>query len=316
MAKARRLRVLFWGTPDFGIPSLEAMCTAGHEVVGVITNPDRPAGRGRLVVASPVKTWAIKARIPVLQPVRPRGKAFTDSIRSLAPDISVVAAYGQILGEDVLELPELGSLNVHASLLPELRGAAPINWAIIRGYERSGVTIMRLVIKLDAGPIIAREPISITDETTAGELYYEAARSGGNLLAKVLVDLGAGQTGECEQDDRLATYAPKLDRESVRIDWLLDAKELHHWLRGCDPWPAAWTELDAVPLQCFSPRVELGRAGIPPGTVLEADPNYGLLVATGSGALRVGEVKIAGGRRMKSEAWIRGAGSLQGARFV
>ena len=316
MEEGRKLRILFWGTPDFGIPSLEAMRNAGHELVSVVTGPDRPAGRGRLVTESPVKKWALDAGIPVLQPIRPEGKAFVDAIRLLTPDISVVAAYGQILGEVVLNLPELGSLNVHASLLPKLRGAAPINWAIIRGDEQSGVTIMRMVRELDAGPIVAQERILISNETTAGELYIETACRGANLLIKVLSDVGVGRTEESDQKGELATYAPKLDRESARINWTLSAKELHCWLRGCDPWPAAWTELNGVPIQFFGPQVQADQSGNAPGTVLEADPQYGLIVATGSGALRVGEVKPAGRRRMKSEAWVRGAGSIEGASFV
>lgn len=310
------MKVLFWGTPEFGLSSLAAMRGAGHEVVGVVTNPDRPAGRGRARRYGPVKQWAAQAGVPVLQPERPRGEAFMAEVRALDPDISVVAAYGQILRQDVLDLPPSGSLNVHASLLPELRGAAPINWAIIRGHEHGGVTIMRMVLELDAGPMLSRTPISIGPAMTAGELYEATAAAGGEALVRVLADLEAGDAVETAQDDGHATYAPKLDRGAARIDWSRSAAELDRWLRGCDPWPAAWTEIGGRSLQFFAPAIESPQGDAEaPGSVLDAHPSRGLLVATGSGALRVGEVKPAGRRRMTAGEWIRGAHGLEGARF-
>ncbi len=310
------MRVLFWGTPDFGLPSLDAMRGAGHAIVGVVTNPDRPAGRGRKLRPSPVKRWAVARDVPVLQPDRPRGAEFVRAVRSLSPDISVVAAYGQLLSQEILDLPELGSINVHASLLPELRGAAPINWAIIRGHARSGVTIMRMVLELDAGPMLAQRATPIGPLTTAGALYRELAELGGPLLAGALRDLGEGGVVEREQDHGRATYAPKLDRDAARIDWSREAGETDRWIRGCDPWPAAWTELGDETVQCFAPEVvpEVG-VDASPGAIVEADPTRGLLVATGAGALRIGEVKPAGRRRMSAAAWVRGRAGLQGARF-
>jgi len=314
------VRVLFWGTPEFGIPTLEAIRAAGHELVGVVTNPDRPSGRGRSLRASPVKVWATETGVPVLQPERPRGEAFLDAVRTLAPEVSVVAAYGQILREDVLALPPLGSINVHASLLPELRGAAPINWAIIRGHQQGGATIMRMVLALDAGAIIAQSAIPITDEMTAGELYAETAALGGPLLVHVLSKLGSGGVEEREQDERIATYAPKLDRKTVRIDWSRPAVEVDRWIRGSDPWPAAWTQHGDAPLQCFSPRLPIfpGAPGpsAAPGTILEAHDRRGLLVATGDDPIRIGEVKPAGRRRMTAADWIRGLEGLEGARLA
>lgn len=317
------MKVLFWGTPDFGVPSLDAMRAGGYEIVGVVTNPDRPAGRGRRVSASPIKRWAIEAGIPVLQPERPGGPAFLDVLKGLTPDISVVAAYGQILQADVLELPECGSINVHASLLPQLRGAAPINWAIIRGHEESGVTIMRMVLALDAGPVLKQARCPIGPDMTAGALYEMLARLGGEALVHCLDEVAAGCGVESEQDDDAATYAPKLDRDTARLDWSLGAAEVSRWMRGCDPWPGAWTTLDGEPLQCFGPRVEpageraAGR--LPrsrPGTILGADPRAGLLVATGEGAVRIVEVKPAGRRRMGASEWIRGRGELAGVRLL
>ncbi len=314
------MKVLFWGTPEFGIPTLEAIRSAGHELVGVVTNPDRPAGRGRSLRASPIKTWAIEADVPVLQPELPRGEPFLEELRALAPDISVVAAYGQILREEVLGLPPLGSINVHASLLPALRGAAPINWAIIRGHERGGATIMRMVLALDAGAIILQSAIPITEKTTAGSLYAETSEIGGPLLVEALAKLASGKANEIAQDDELATYAPKLDRDTARIDWARPAVEIDRWIRGCDPWPAAWTQHGDVRLQCFSPRLPIFAGGpspdVPPGTILEAHDRRGLLVATGDDPIRIGEVKPAGRRRMTAADWIRGLEGLQGARLA
>ena len=246
---------------------------AGHEIAGVVTNPDRPAGRGR-----GSRPWAATAgesgegvgaggRRAVLQPVRPGEEDFLAAARRLGPDISVVAAYGRLLPRAALDLPPLGSLNVHASLLPELRGAAPINWAIIRGHRESGISIQRMVVELDAGPVLGQTRIPISATMTAGALYEEAAEAGGARLVAVLDDLASGRAVETPQDDARATWAPKLDREAARIDWSRPAAEVANRLRGCDPWPAAWTSLAApaglagTRVQCFEPRVGDCRRG-------------------------------------------------------
>lgn len=262
-----------------------------------------------------MKREAVAEGLEVLQPEKPRGAEFLDSLRALSPEISVVAAYGEILTEDVLELPDRGSVNVHASLLPRLRGAAPVNWAIIRGHDRSGVTIMRMVRELDAGPVLMQREVAIPEGMTAGELFEVLAPLGGEVLVEALDRLASGDLQEREQDHRRATYAPKLDRETARLDWSLTAEELERWVRGLDPWPGGWSELDGGSVQLFSPEVEEEAHGQPPGTVLEADPRAGLLVAAGSGAVRIGEVKPAGSRRMSSAAWIRGRGVSRGDRF-
>ncbi|MFV1987150.1 MAG: methionyl-tRNA formyltransferase [Gemmatimonadota bacterium] len=311
------LKVLFWGTPDFGLSSLETMRAAGHEIVGVVTNPDRPAGRGRRLASSPVKTWALEAGVTVLQPERPIGEDFMSALRTLDPDVSVVAAYGQILREDVLALPRYGSINVHASALPVLRGAAPVNWAIIRGYAETGVSIMRMVLALDAGPVFAISRVPIDGETTAGGLYDTLANLGAAALVPVLGDLAAGRAVEVPQDDALATYAPKMDRETARIDWSLSAMDVSRWVRGCDPWPGGWTTLDGEPLQCFAPRVvvdDLGDPGVVPGTIVTAQQT--LHIATGDGPIAIDEVRPAGKRRMASADWLRGRRELVGVRLV
>jgi methionyl-tRNA formyltransferase len=309
------MRILFWGTPEFAVPSLRALQEEGHAVLAVVTQPDRPAGRGQSVRPSPVKQEAEREGIPVLQPDRPQGEAFISEIRKLEPDLSVVAAYGHILTDEVLTLPRLGSINVHASLLPELRGAAPVNWAIIRGHTHSGVTIMRMVSELDAGPILYRVATPLPEDITAGELYEMLSEMGAIGLIEALAQMEADALEEAEQAHDRATYAPKLGRADARVDWSLDAVSLDRWIRGCDPWPAAWSELDGVPVQIFASRTGGSASVQPPGIVLEADPRLGILVATGDGTLWIGEVKPAGRSRMTSGAWVAGRGAKEGDRF-
>jgi methionyl-tRNA formyltransferase len=320
------MKVLFWGTPDFALPTLRALWEEGHEIVGVVTQPDKPAGRGRAMRASPVKREAQSIGARVLQPERPRGVDFLAEIGSLEPQISVVAAYGHILVDDVLSLPPHGSVNVHASLLPELRGAAPVNWAIIRGHQRSGVTVMRMVRELDAGPVLYQIPIDILPGMTAGDLFSITAELGAEALIEALALLEAGALEAHEQDDGRATYAPKLSRDDARLDWNMTAAEIDPWVRGCDPWPAAWSTLDGNTVQLFEPLIEDpdGEPGsqtrgtspaATPGEILEADPRSGILVATGRGALRLGVVKPAGRARMSAAAWVRGRGVAVGQHF-
>jgi len=309
------MRILFWGTPEFAVPSLRALQEEGHAVLAVVTQPDRPAGRGQSVRPSPVKQEAEREGIPVLQPERPRSEEFVAEIREMEPDLSVVAAYGHILADEVLAAPRLGSINVHASLLPELRGAAPVNWAIIRGHTHSGVTIMRMVRELDAGPILYRVATQLPDDIRAGELYAMLSEMGAIGLIEALAQMEAGAITEAEQVHDRATYAPKLGRADARIDWTLDAVSLDRWIRGCDPWPAAWAELDGTPVQMFAPRMDGSVSEQPPGTVLDADPRLGIRVATGDGTLCIDEVKPAGRARMTSGAWVAGRGVQEGDRF-
>lgn len=309
------MRVLFWGTPDFGVPSLRALQEEGHAVVAVVTQPDRPSGRGRRRKPGPIKRIASEEGIPVLQPERPRGEEFLATLRELEPELSVVAAYGEILTQDVLDLPSQGSINVHASLLPRLRGAAPVNWAIIRGHERSGVTIMRMVRQLDAGPVLYRVAVKLPPDITAGELYEMLSEIGATALVEALAQMEAGVLQEEPQADDRATYAPKMSRDTARLDWSLSAGALDRWVRGCDPWPGAWSELDGLPVQLFgSEPLDEGPDG-PPGTVVRADQGTGLVVAAGTGSVRLGQVKPAGRSRMAAEDWIRGRGVVEGQKF-
>lgn len=313
------MRVLFWGTPDFAVPSLRALLGEGHDVVGVVTQPDRPAGRGRSLRASPVKQFAQDEMLPVLQPEQARGDDVMNRLRSLNPDISVVVAYGQILRREVLDLPPVGSVNVHASLLPALRGAAPINWAIKLGHETTGVTIMRMVERLDAGPILHQVVEPIGPDETASELWSRLSEIGAEALVGALALMEIGGVEEQPQDDALATYAPRLTRESTRVDWAEPADAVARHIRAMDAIPGAWTGQNGDPLKLFRPAPEPAHEHeARPGTVLHADAGdaaEGMRVACGSGAVLVREVQPAGRRRMLTSDWVRGRGVETGARF-
>ena len=313
------MRVLFWGTPDFALPSIRAIAAAGHVIAGVVTRPDRPRGRGRKASPCPVKRLAEACGYPVLTPEDPRGEAFLEMMRATRPDISVVVAYGRILPRQVLDAPRHGSVNLHASLLPALRGAAPINWAIVRGHAATGVTVMRMVTEMDAGPILARVKVPIGATDTAALLSRGLSGLGADLVAETLARLDTGPVDEVEQNHAAATYAPKVDRASARIDWTRDSGAVGCWIRGMDDVPGAWTVWKGQPVKLFAPEpVEGGSAAgqeSDPGRVLAADPRHGLVVATERGGLRIGEVLPPGKRRMDSAAWLRGGGPRPGDRF-
>lgn len=311
------MRVLFWGTPEFALPALRAIEDGGHEVAGVVTRPDRPRGRGRKPAPSPVRRYAESRGHRVLTPERPRDGAFVDLVREVAPDISAVVAYGHILTRELLEAPRLGSVNVHASLLPALRGAAPVNWAVARGHTHTGVTVMRMVEAMDAGPVLARSELPIGENDTAALLTPRLAELGAALLADTLARLAAGPVEEVEQDHAAATYAPKVSRATARIDWTRDAREVACLIRGMDAVPGAWSVLRGQPVKLFAPETVEGDSGrgFDPGHVVSADPRGGLVVAGGAGAVRIGEVQPAGRRRMEAAAWILGRGPRAGDRF-
>lgn len=312
------MRVLFWGTPNFALPSLRAVESSDHEVAAVVTRPDRPRGRGRKPSPSPVRRYAESRGHRVLTPERPRDGTFVDVARAIAPDISAVVAYGHILSRELLDAPRLGSLNVHASLLPALRGAAPVNWAVARGHTVTGVTVMRMVEAMDAGPVLARSEIAIGENDTAALLSGRLAEMGATLLAETLERLEAGPVEEVEQDHAAATYAPKVSRATARIDWSQDARAVACLIRGMDAVPGAWSLLKGQPVKLFAPEVAEERGpgrDVKPGWIASADPRGGLVVAVGGGAVRIGEVQPAGKRRMEAAAWIRGRGPRAGDRF-
>ena len=293
------MRVLFWGTPEFAAPPLRALLGEGFEVVGVVTQPDRPQGRSRSsLVPSAIKRIALEESIPVIQPERPRGDDFVAAVLALAPDVSVVVAYGEILTREVIDLPRLGTLNIHASLLPEWRGAAPIQAAIRAGQSETGVTIMRMVVPLDAGPILLQVPTPITNDETYGELQLRLSELGALALIEALSLLDIGQITERPQDESLATFAPKVERDDARIDWRHPASAIAASVRAYDPKPGAFTTLNGVEIKLFGARAATldiadGKPFPPGGTVLAID-DAGALVACGDGVVRVSDGQLAG----------------------
>jgi methionyl-tRNA formyltransferase len=306
------VRVIFWGTPEFAVAPLLAISGEGHEVVGVVTQPDRPAGRSRsALVPSAVKEAALAEGIPVLQPERPRGEAFTAAVRELEPEISVVVAYGHILRQDVIDLPPQGTLNIHASLLPALRGAAPIQAAIRQGLGETGVTIMRMVLALDAGPVLIRQRTPIHPDETYGELALRLSELGALAIVEALALLSLGVATETPQDDALASYAPKIDRTTTRIDWSSTATEVSQVIRAFDPRPGAWTTHRGADAKLFGGSIDPEDRDGPPGEVL-AIGDEGAVVACGNGAVRISVLQGAGKRRMSVVELERGRGIAVG----
>ena len=307
------MRVLFWGTPEFAAPPLRALLGEGFEVVGVVTQPDRPRGRSRSsLVASPIKQIALEESIPVLQPEQPRGSDFVESLRALDPDVSVVVAYGEILTRDVIDLPRLGTLNIHASLLPEWRGAGPIQAAIRAGRTETGVTIMRMVPRLDAGPILLQVPTPIVHDETYGELQLRLSELGALALIEALSLLDLGAIVERPQDDAAATMAPKIERDDARIDWTRSAGEIATAIRAFDPKPGAFTTLGGADVKVFGARaatlaIAHGTAFPSGGTVLAIDDD-GAVIACGDGVVRIVDAQPAGKRRLSIGELARGRG--------
>jgi methionyl-tRNA formyltransferase len=319
------VRVVFFGTPEFAVPSLRALVGEGFDVVAVVTQPDAPRGRSRSkLIPSPVKVAAEAEDLLVLQPEKPTDPAFLDQLRELEPDIGVVVAYGHILRPALLELPTLGMINVHPSLLPGLRGAAPVEWAIVRGHETTGVTIMQLDAGMDAGPILHQIPHRIGPDVTGGELSSHLAEMGAQALIETLTMLAQSDPPPraVPQNHERATLAPKLTRESARIDWSKDARTVSSLIRGLDPRPGAWTALNGKEIKLFTPRVmepPFPGAGAP-GEVLSVDGS--LVIATGplkdlgGGSVEIFEVQPAGKDRMAAQDWMRGAHLKAGEKFT
>lgn len=311
------MRILFWGTPVFAVPSLRALADEGFEIVGVVTQPARPAGRGRSLTGSPVYDFGLEQGFDVFTPEVQDTDVFISAIRALEPDISVVVAYGHILPQEILDLPRLGSINVHASLLPKLRGAAPIHWAIARGHAETGVTIMQMVEAMDAGAIIhqIREPI-LSDET-ASDMTTRLSELGAEAVIEALALIAVGQADEVEQDHDNATYAPKIDRAAARVDWSRSNREVAAHVRGMDAFPGAWSEVGGIPIKLFRPSVvsSVSGADSEPGVVLRAEPGEGVLVQTGDGGVLFDEVQPPNRRRMTATDWIIGRGIERAQRF-
>jgi methionyl-tRNA formyltransferase len=315
MVAAGALRILFFGTPEFALVSLDALLRSRHQVVGVVTQPDRPRGRGQRVTESPVKQRAVSAGLPVLQPERLRDAEFLDAAATLQADLGVVAAYGKILTDRVLAMPPLGLLNVHGSLLPRYRGAAPVHRAIIAGDTATGVTIMRVVKALDAGPMFATATRPIGPDETSDEVERALARLGADLLVTTLDDLTAGRTHETPQDEAAATYAPRLTKEDGNVDWIVPAVRLHNLIRGLHPWPHASAFLNDRRVILHRSAVSGDAADAPAGTIVEARGDR-LLVATGDGTLELLEIQSEGKRKMRVREFLAGHSVAVGDRFA
>jgi len=309
------VRVLFWGTPSFATPPLRALLGEGFDVVGVVTQPDKPVGRSRSKVQpSAVKQVAVEEGLPVLQPEHPKGADFLAQLRDLAPDISVVVAYGHILPREVIDLPARGTLNIHASLLPALRGAAPIQAAIRDGLARTGVSIMRMVPKLDAGPVILQLSTDVIEDETYGELALRLSELGAAALIEALALLDLKKAREESQDESAATYASKITRDMTRIDWSRDARAVSRTIRAFDPRPGAFASLGGQEVKLFGARLAPSGESAQPGQVMRVNDD-GLVVACASGAIRLLQVQPAGKRRMSGAEWLRGRGISVGQRF-
>jgi methionyl-tRNA formyltransferase len=306
------MRVAFFGTPEFAVPSLRALLEEGFDVAGVITQPDRPRGRSRTaLVPPPVKQVALDEGLPVLQPERPVGP-FAAELAALGADLGVVVAYGHVLKPAILAIPPLGMLNVHASLLPKLRGAAPIQWAILNGDETTGVSIMQLEEGLDSGPVLHSIETEVAADETAGELSERLAELGAAALIEALTLLDAGAARPVPQNHALATHAPKVSHQTARLDWSRDGASLARAVRAFDPEPGAWALLEGQEVKLFGARA--ANAGGAPGTVLTAERT--LVIAAQVGALEVAEVQPAGKKRMPVGDWVHGRGIAPGQCFA
>ena len=295
------LRVVFMGTPDYGVPSLEALIAAGYEVAGVFCQPDKPSGRGKKISFCPVKQCALAHGIPVFQPVKTRVDG-VEPLRALAPDLCVTAAFGHILSQEVLDIPRIGTVNVHASLLPKYRGSAPVNWALIQGEKVTGVTTMMTDKGMDTGDILLRREVPVLPGENAGELVDRLAKVGAELLIETLRAIERGDCPREKQNEAEATYYPLLKKEMGRMDFGKTAAQLCDFVRGMTPWPGAY----AGSYKVLEARAEAWDGPEQPGTVLKADPKQGLLVRSGEGALNIVRMQAAGGKPMNACDYLRG----------
>lgn len=296
------MKIVFMGTPDFAVPSLQALLDAGHEVCAVYTQPDKPQGRKQILTAPPVKELALQRGIPVYQPATLKNEDEQAKLRALAPEVIIVVAYGKLLPKAVLDIPPRGCINVHGSLLPRWRGAAPIQWSIIAGDQKAGVTTMQMAEGLDTGDMLLTYETKIGARETAGELFDRLAQAGAALLVETLEKLDS--ITPRPQDDSQSCYAHMLDKQMAVIDWTKSAREIDCLIRGLSPWPIALTTLAGARLKIYAAEPVPGTGK--PGEVLESDPKKGLTVACGAGALALHEVQLVGGKRMKSADFLRG----------
>ena len=315
------MRAVFMGTPEIAAIVLKSVLASKHEVIAVVTQPDKPKGRGHEMAFPPVKEVALEAGIPVMQPQRAKDEVFIEELRALNPDIILVAAYGKLLPKAILDMPRFGCINVHASLLPKYRGASPIQWAVLNGDEKSGVTIMHMAETMDTGDIIMTKEVVLAADETAGTLHDKLAEIGGPLLIEAMDALETGRAPRIRQNDEEATHVTMLDKTMGNLDFSKPAVQLERWIRGLNPWPTAYTKLDGKMCKLWRAEVvlaeELGKEvkGVQPGTVVAVAKDC-FDVITGDGVLRVKELQLEGKRKMTTEEFLRGfsleAGTLLG----
>lgn len=305
------MRVIFMGTPDFAVPSLEALLTK-HEVVLVVTQPDKPKGRGKKMVPTPVKACALEHGIPVLQPEKVKEPEFVEQLRSYEPDLIAVTAFGQILSEPILEMPKYGCINVHGSLLPKYRGAAPMQWSIIDGEKVTGITTMYMAKGLDSGDMLLKAEVEITDEDTFATIHDKMAVTGANLLLDTLDQLEAGTLERIPQDHDAATYAPMITKETGHIDWSKNRQDIINLIRGLNPVPAAYTIYEEEVLKIFGAVISDVQADGAANGEIVAMVKKGFVVKCGDGCLLITEVQARGGKRMMTDAYLRGHAMKEG----
>lgn len=296
------------GTPDFSVPTLEALISSRHEVVGVVTQPDKPKGRGNAIQMSPVKECALQHEIPVYQPVRAREESFVEQMRVLKPDVMVVIAFGQILSQELLDLPKFGCVNIHASLLPKYRGASPIQWAVINGDEETGITTMQMAAGMDTGDILETAVIKLDKKETGGSLFDRLSLMGGDLILSTLDKLEAGTIQAVPQDDEQATYVKKIPKSMGEIDWTMSAVAIERLVRGLNPWPSAYTHWNGKMLKIWEAEVLPQSADAKkgePAEVLEADHDT-FTIQTGDGVLKICSLQLEGKKRMDVASFLRG----------
>ena len=323
------MRIVFMGTPDFSVPALKALVEAGHQVIAVVTQPDKPKGRGKEVQMTPVKIQAMEYGIPVYQPAKVREASFVEVLKGLEADVYVVIAFGQILPKAVLELPKYGCINIHASLLPKYRGAAPIQWCVIDGERETGITTMMMDVGLDTGDMLEKAVIPIEEKETGGSLHDKLSMAGGDLILSTLKKLEEGTLVRTPQTDEGTCYAKMLTKSLGDIDWNQDAVSIERLIRGLNPWPSAYTLWNGKTIKIWSADVTTGReaaaflsesgvpseTGITPGTVVCSD-KHSLVVCTGDGLLSVRELQMEGKKRMDTPAFLRGYPIPEGDVFV
>jgi methionyl-tRNA formyltransferase len=299
------MNIIFMGTPGFAVPTLEKLHESSHNVVLVVTQPDKPSGRGKKLKSSEVKEIAERLSLKIFQPDKIKRQENIDVLKSYNPDVIVVVAYGQILSKDVLTLPKYGCINVHASLLPKLRGAAPLNWAIINGDTKTGITTMQMDTGLDTGDMLLKTEVIIDENMNVGELHDILMHKGAKLLIETLNKLEKGELSPQKQDDSLSSYAPMFNNENRKINWSLPAKNIHNLIRGLSPWPAAYFTMDEKPVKVYNSSYINDNSDYEPGYVIKAD-NEGIFVKAKDGIVILKEIQMPGKKKMTVEAYLRG----------